>query len=508
MHQGPAALGAAAYTRLYQAEYPRLVAYARTLTGNPWTAGDLVAEAHYRVWRRVRTGPPFAADAAPAELTSAVRGLSAAAAGWGPPQSGSRLEPLVEVLAELPQRWVTALWLAEVDGLSPEGVARRLGTHADAAAALVERARESLRQEYLRAQPGTPASAACGAHWERMAAHVQGVDTPHQAEQIAVHIEGCQDCRARMEQMVAADDRLPALTGPALLALLDRGAAAWLAPFAAFGAAATVGATTRTVPLGAAHAAAAGGALVSTRRSAGHLLRGQVRQAGPVAATVAGVGALLLASAAVAAGLALTDGGAAEPEQPAAASAPSDPGGAGVPPQGLESSESSESSGAPETSGASPRTPDDLRSDAAREASRNRPSTGTPAGKSPSDVPSSALSPSTPASSSAGPSSPSESSSPSSRPTSSGSPSSSPSGEPSDPSSPSPTDDPTEDPTDDPTDGGTAEPSGTPSDEPSGSATPGDEPTGKSTAKPTASSDDDTENCVSLLVRVCTDSDR
>ncbi|MEU8826990.1 sigma factor [Streptomyces sp. NPDC048636] len=518
MHQRPAALDAAAYHRLYEAEYPRLVAYARTLTGNPWTAGDLVAEAHYRVWRRVRSGQPIAAVAVPAELTSAVRGLSAAAASWGPPQRASHLEPLVEVLGELPQRWVTALWLAEVDGLSPEGVARRLGTHADGAAALVERARESLRQEYLRAQPGAAASAACGAHWERMPAHVQGVDTPHQAEQIAVHIEGCQDCRGRMEQMVAADGRLSALTGPALLALLDRGTAGWLAPLAAaFGGATAMTAATRTVPLGAAHAATTGGTLVSTRRSMRHLMRGQVRQAGPVAATVAGVGVLLVTSAAVAAGLALTDGGAAEPGQPAAASAPSDPGGAGVPPQGLESSESA---GSPESS-ASSRNPDDLRSEAAREASRHRPSSSAPAGRSPSDVPSSAVSPSGSAPSSAAPSSP-LSSSPSSRPTSPGSPSSSPSGKPSDPSSPSPTDDPSDDPTGDPTDGGTSEPTRpgepgeTPGDEPggtpSGSSTPSGEPTAeptaKPTAKPTASSADGSEECVSVLVRVCVDNKR
>ncbi|MBL1100933.1 RNA polymerase sigma factor [Streptomyces coffeae] len=493
MHQGPAALGAAAYTRLYEAEYPRLVAYARTLTGNPWTAGDLVAEAHYRVWRRVRTGPPIGADAAPAELTSAVRGLSAAASSWGPPQRASYLEPLVEVLGELPQRWVTALWLAEVDGLAPEGVARRLGSHADGAAALVERGRDSLRQEYLRAQPGAPASAACGAYWERMPSHVQGVDTPQQAEQIAVHIEGCQDCRARMEQLVAADDRLPALTGPALLALLDRGAATWLAPLAAVGGAAAAVAATRTLPFGGAHASAAGGTLVSTRRSVRHLMRGQVRQAGPVAATVAGVGVLLIASAAVAAGLALTDGDPAEPGQPAAASVPSHPGGAGVPPQGHSSSGSSE------TSGTSPRKPDELRSDAAREASRNRPSKGAPVGQSPSDVPSSAVAPSTSASSSAEPSSPS-SSSPSSRPTSPSSSPSSPSGEPSDPSAPSPTDDRTDGPTGEPTDGDTAQPSRP--GEPSGTTST------KPTAEPTASSGDSSKDCVSLVVRVCVDDNR
>ncbi|MFD0653374.1 hypothetical protein ACFQ2Y_37495 [Streptomyces malaysiensis subsp. malaysiensis] len=162
----------------------------------------------------------------------------------------------MRVLDELPQRWIKVLWLAEVDGLPPEEVARRAGMTDDDAAALVERVRESVRQEFLRAQPGYPASAACGAHWERLPDHVRGADSPHQAEEIAVHIDGCRDCRGRMEQLVAADDRLPALVGPALLDLYDRGMARFLAPLvAAGGAAAVAAAGAGAMTSGGAHAA-------------------------------------------------------------------------------------------------------------------------------------------------------------------------------------------------------------------------------------------------------------
>lgn len=317
MTEGHAALDAAAYARIYEAEYPRLCGYARTLTGNPWVAGDLVAEAHYSVWRRLRAGHPLGADAIPDELTSAVRALSAGAGGWGPAQQASYLEPLVRVLDELPQRWIKVLWLAEVDGLPPEEVARRAGMTDDDAAALVERVRESVRQEFLRAQPGYPASAACGAHWERLPDHVRGADSPHQAEEIAVHIDGCRDCRGRMEQLVAADDRLPALVGPALLDLYDRGMARFLAPLvAAGGAGAMAAAGAGAVTSGGAHAAPSNGPLVSSRRSMRHLVRGRVRQAGPVAVAAAAGGVLLVAGAAVMTGLALTDGGSAEAQQP------------------------------------------------------------------------------------------------------------------------------------------------------------------------------------------------
>ncbi|MEU4895990.1 hypothetical protein AB0B12_24950 [Streptomyces sp. NPDC044780] len=480
MTEGPAALDAAAYTRIYEAEYPRLCGYARTLTDNPWVAGDLVAEAHYSVWRRLRAGHPLGADAVPAELTGAVRALSAGVGSWGPPQQASYLEPLVQVLDELPQRWVKALWLTEVDGLPPEEVARRAGPGPDGAAALVERVRESVRQEFLRAQPGYPASAACGGYWERLPGHVRGTDSPHEAEQLAVHVDGCRDCRSRMEQLVAADGRLPALTGPALLALYDRDQARFLAPLVAAGALGAVGAAgASAMATGGAHAARSGGPLVSTRRSMRHLARGQVRQAGPVAVAAAGAGVILVAGAAIMTGLALTDGGAAEAQQPAAATTPpisstsdSSSGSAGS----SGSSGSSSPSGSPSptgsdasaTSGAS-RHADGSRSGAPGEASRSRPTTSSaPTGHSPTDVPSSAVSPSRKAPSPSSSASSSSSGGPSHRPTA--------------------------EPTQEPTDGGTTDPQDTPSEQPT-----------RPTAKPTDSDSrsDGSRDCVSLVVRLC-----
>ncbi|MGW7615432.1 hypothetical protein ACWGLG_06125 [Streptomyces antimycoticus] len=481
MTEGHAPLDAAAYTRIHEAEYSRLCGYARTLTGNPWVAGDLVAEAHYSVWRRLRAGHPLGADAVPAELTRAVRELSAGTGGEGQAQQASYLEPLVQVLHELPQRWVKVLWLAEVDGLPPEEVAWRAGVSPDGAAALVERVRGSVREEFLRAQPGYPASAACGEHWERLPGHVQGTDSPHQAERIAVHIDGCRDCWGRMEQLVAADARLPALTGPALLALYDRGMARFLAPLAAAAAVGAVGAAgVGALAPGGAHAAPSDGPLVSSRRSMRHLVRGQVRQAGPVAVAAAAGGVLLVAGAAVMTGLALTDGGSAEAQQPA-----------GVPTPSIsdtsDSSDPSDSSVSSATSGAS-RHSEGARAGVPGEASRNRPSTASvPTGHSPTDVPSSAVSPSRKAPTSG------SSESPSSRPSSPASPSSSASSS----ASNGPSQRPTDEPTQKPTDGGTSDSGGAPSGQPT------EQPTDEPTAGPNGHGSDDSRDCVSLVVRLC-----
>lgn len=65
-----------AYARIYEEQQPRLVAYARSLTRNRWTAEDLVAEAHFRVWRRLSAGHEI--DNVPAYLMTTMRHLAAA----------------------------------------------------------------------------------------------------------------------------------------------------------------------------------------------------------------------------------------------------------------------------------------------------------------------------------------------------------------------------------------------------------------------------------------------
>ncbi|GGR30601.1 sigma-70 family RNA polymerase sigma factor [Streptomyces netropsis] len=319
--------GAADYTRLYEREHPRLVAYARTLTADSWAAEDLVAEAHFRVWRRLRDGHDI--DNVSAYLTTTVRNLATtvgratreipqdpvdgpawpdvpATTGSDPFQRVAYVELLANVLGQLPRRWVTALWLAEAEGQPLEAVGRRIGTGRGATAVLLHRAREGMRQAFLRALPGAPARAACGRHWERMPARVRGVASARQSDGLDAHVADCPDCRARMALLTQANHRLPALVGPALLVLFAGGAGKFLIPV--LGAA---GAT------GAAHGGS-GGAGSGALTSVGRLLRGGSGQAGPVAAGAAGVGVLAVAGA-VAAGFALAAGNGSGPRQEAAA---------------------------------------------------------------------------------------------------------------------------------------------------------------------------------------------
>ncbi|NUL07765.1 sigma-70 family RNA polymerase sigma factor, partial [Streptomyces lunaelactis] len=265
MSEGPAMLDSDAYARLYEEQQPQLVAYARSLTGGSWPADDLVAEAHFLVWRRLSSG--HSVDNVPAYLLTTVRNLAATvgradresprdpaeaaaaerAAVWGDGDPGSRIayvDLLSRVLGQLPERWVKALWLAEAEDQPLDVVGRRIGAGCGATAVLLHRAREGMRQAFLRAYPGTPGDPACEGHWERMPAHVREADTAKQASDRRLHLEGCADCRARLVLLNSANDRLHAMVGPALLVFFLRGSGKFLAPLVGTGAGAGAGAGT------------------------------------------------------------------------------------------------------------------------------------------------------------------------------------------------------------------------------------------------------------------------
>lgn len=229
------------FARVLREEEPRLVAYARSHAGHGWRAEDLVADAAFRVWRRLAVGQEVADLAA--ELSSSVRNLVASFAMTANGRSGSEYGPpvartgqLVEVLRGMPERQVKAVWLVEVEGLPLTTVGRRLGTHRNAAAVLLHRARETMRQAFLSAQPGGPSAQACGEHWRRMPAHVRGADTREVAGQLREHTQSCGDCQRRLARLVAVDGGLPALVGPALVTLFVHGQAAYLTHLAVAGA--------------------------------------------------------------------------------------------------------------------------------------------------------------------------------------------------------------------------------------------------------------------------------
>ena len=267
-----------AYAAVYQEHNSRLVAYARSLTGNAAVAEDLAAEAHFRVWRRMSAG--HTVDNPSAYLTTTVRNL---AAGLGRaqreiardldeiPEDAERAETVAEdperrashvdlisrLLKELPERWAKALWYAEVEDLPMEAVGAHIGASASTTAVVLTRARERLRQAFLQSQPGRPADEACEPYWKQMPTIVRGTASARRSRTVLEHSDGCADCRTRMLALTEANTRLPLLLGPALLGIMVGGGAWFLPTVAGAGAGAAAGAVARAgsrVGSGARHA--------------------------------------------------------------------------------------------------------------------------------------------------------------------------------------------------------------------------------------------------------------
>jgi RNA polymerase sigma factor (sigma-70 family) len=281
------------YAAHYREHNARLVAYARSLTGSAAVAEDLVAEAHFRVWRRIRAGHPV--ENVAAYLTTTVRNLAAGlgraqreiagdvaqlpedparaeSAPQDPERRASHVDLISRLLKELPERWAKALWYAEVEDLPMEAVGAHIGASAGTTAVVLTRARERLRQAFLQSQPGVPVSEECEPYWKQMPTLVRATASARQTRTVLEHCEGCDDCRARMLALTEANTRLPLLLGPALLGIV-LGGGAWFLPAVTGGAVATGGAHAgASAGASAAKAGAGVNAVVRTGSGARHVL--------------------------------------------------------------------------------------------------------------------------------------------------------------------------------------------------------------------------------------------
>jgi RNA polymerase sigma factor (sigma-70 family) len=313
------------YAAIYREHNARLVGYARSLTGNQAVAEDLAAEAHFRVWRRIRAG--HAIENPSAYLTTTVRNLAAglgrarrevsrdaadlpedperaAIVAADPEQRASHVDLISRLLKELPERWAKALWYAEVEDLPMEAVGERIGASAGTTAVVLTRARERLRQAFLQSQPGMPANEECEQYWKQIPTIVRATASARRTKTVLEHCDGCEDCRTRMLALTEANTRLPLLLGPALFGIVLGGATWFLPAVAGVGAGAAAG------------TAATAGKAGATTRVGSRLARHGLS---PTKATVYGGAAAAVGIAAVAAAIAL---GSTPPSHPTAAVQP------------------------------------------------------------------------------------------------------------------------------------------------------------------------------------------
>ena len=292
-------------------------------------ADDLVAEAFTRIYDAIRSGGGPTGAFRPYLFTT----IRNTAASWGRARHETNLETLesfedpdsteaaslealdrsttAQAFRALPTRWQEVLWYSEVERMSPQQIAPLIGMSANATAALAYRAREGLRQEWIRAHlRDASADPACRWTIDRLAAYTRGKLRPRETAKLEAHLDECARCT-----IVAAEAREVG----SRLALV-------LLPLAAGVGAATAYSAWLHGALPVAHLAAGAGA--PPRRAGSRAARrrrpragqrwrltaaGTAGAAGGGISVGAGIGGLVLVAAAITAVIVLPNLGTGEP---------------------------------------------------------------------------------------------------------------------------------------------------------------------------------------------------
>ncbi|HEV7864185.1 MAG TPA: sigma-70 family RNA polymerase sigma factor [Acidimicrobiia bacterium] len=134
-----------------------------------------------------------------------------------------------EALRTLPERWRTVLWLTEVEGMTPTEVSSVIGIKPNAVAALSYRAREGLREAYLQAHIRAEAKADCRFTVDRLGPYVRNELAARERDKVQTHLDGCQSCRRRRDELADVNASLLGALVPVPLLLGSRTQQEWLA---------------------------------------------------------------------------------------------------------------------------------------------------------------------------------------------------------------------------------------------------------------------------------------
>ncbi|HEX6356167.1 sigma-70 family RNA polymerase sigma factor [Actinophytocola sp.] len=224
-----------AYGVLYERHLHAAKRAASCLSNTAAEREDLVADAFTRVLRVLRDGrgpnEEFRAYLLVTMRNAAISGSRGASVslyadvpetylpnpGGDPVENRWNASTAATAFASLPERWRTVLWHTEVEEESPAEIAPLLGMSANGVAALAYRAREGLRQAYLRAHLRDVDGRECQATVSKLAGWVRRSVPVPLGRKISRHLAVCADCQARAETLTRVNQELRASVAPLLL---------------------------------------------------------------------------------------------------------------------------------------------------------------------------------------------------------------------------------------------------------------------------------------------------
>lgn len=267
---------------------------------------DLVSESFVRIYEAIGKGRGPTGAFRPYLFTT----IRNTAASWGRAPEATGLDTLdllpdpaagedaelaavdrslvAEAFRSLPTRWQEMLWYSEVEELTPREIAPLVGMSANSTSALGYRAREGLRQAWIRVHVRSADAPDCKWTLEHLGAHTRTRLGARDARRLDAHLDRCAGCTAAAAEAKHIGSRLALVLLPLAAGLAGAASyAGWLrdgAPVAELAAGAipltvlAAGPTTAAAGTGTVGAAGAGGAA------------GGSGAAGGAAAGAAGVG--------------------------------------------------------------------------------------------------------------------------------------------------------------------------------------------------------------------------
>lgn len=137
----------------------------------------------------------------------------------GPWEDGAfDLNAAARAFESLPERWQTALWYSEVEGLAPRQIAPILGMSANGVSALSARAKEGLQSAWVETHIDMQlADEACGTTRSRLQRYQLGKLTSRRSREVAAHLDSCDSCAAAAAEFHTLNKQLALVLAAILL---------------------------------------------------------------------------------------------------------------------------------------------------------------------------------------------------------------------------------------------------------------------------------------------------
>ncbi|MEX3610357.1 sigma-70 family RNA polymerase sigma factor [Rothia sp. LK2588] len=128
-------------------------------------------------------------------------------------------DDVISAFTSLPERWQTVLWLTEVEAKKPREVAAAMDLSSNAVSALAIRAKESLKEGFLRAHQNAPATKDCNRFHAHISPYVRGSLSQKRSDALRSHMESCNYCTSEYLSLVGINKSMRSWIFPVLAGL-------------------------------------------------------------------------------------------------------------------------------------------------------------------------------------------------------------------------------------------------------------------------------------------------